>query len=230
MTHDTPRILVVEDDGRILEEVAAALENDGFEPVLARTLGVARECLKEDVALVLLDLGLPDGDGLELCRELSRANPEQPLIVLTARDHWDDRVRGLDAGADDYVVKPCHMPELLARVRCVLRRSGRTHPADVLRAGDLWLDTTALQVGRGEERLDLKPKEFELLRFLMGHPGRAWTREQLLDRVWGIDYDGDPRTVDVHVRRLRTHLEVDPGRPRLLLTEWGVGYRFEEPA
>ena len=220
------RVLIVEDDGRILEELVAAFRQDGFDPLPARTLGAARAHLGSAPTLVLLDLGLPDGDGLDLCEELGRSQPDTPLILLTARDGVEDRVRGLDAGADDYVVKPCNLNELLARVRSVLRRSRRSHPGGMVRWHELWLDPDALLAGKGPQSLDLKPKEFDLLSFLLRHPDRPWTREQILDRVWGLGYEGDARTVDVHVRRLRQKIEDDPGRPRYLLTEWGVGYRM----
>ena len=229
MTFTPARILIVEDDGRILEEAAAALRSEGYEPALARTLAVAHARLSEGVDLVLLDLGLPDGDGLELCRELSRTKPELPVVVVTARDSVEARVKGLDAGADDYVGKPYHPSELIARVRSVLRRSARNAPSDAPRVGELWADAEKIEAGRGEQRFHLKPREFQLLLFLLRNPGRPWTRDQLLDRVWGRDFDGDERTVDVHVRQLRAQIEETPKIPQYLRTEWGVGYRLEAP-
>ncbi len=228
---NTPRtrVLVVEDDGRVLEEVAGALRAEGFEVSLARTLVAARTRLEEKVGLVLLDLGLPDGDGLAFCEELTRSEPDIPVILLTARDGVEERVRGLDAGADDYVVKPCHIVELMARVRSVLRRSFREDAGARTNLGELWGDPELREAGRGSDQLQLKPREFDLLHFLLQHPGRPWTRQQLLDRVWGAQFAGDSRTVDVHVRRLRAQIEDRPAAPRYLLTEWGVGYRLVEP-
>lgn len=222
------RILLIEDDDRIRLEVLDALKAAGFEVTVCSTLAEARSCVNDGHDLVLLDLGLPDGDGLDLCRQLRAADDNMPIIILTARDEPEQRVRGLDVGADDYVVKPFHMPELIARIRGVLRRSGVSQPADMLKLGDLWIDAQARTSGRGDTRLDLKPREFDLLFFLMSHPGRAWTRDQLIEKVWGRNFDGDARTVDLHVARLRSKIEVDPADPRFVETVWGVGYRFQE--
>ena len=153
-----------------------------------------------------------------------------PILILTARDAPEQRVRGLDVGADDYLVKPFHMPELLARVRSLLRRAGRSPGTGPIRCGDVWVDPTTRTAGRGDRTVDLKPREFDLLAFLLRHPGRAWTRDQLLDRVWGTSYDGETRTVDNHVRRLRSVLEDDPSDPRWITTVWGVGYRLRDDA
>jgi len=222
------KILLVEDDGRIREEVVDALHALSFSVDVAATLADARAAAQNDVDLILLDLGLPDGDGLDLCRGLRRAGRGVPIIILTARDSPDQRVRGLDVGADDYVVKPFHLPELMARVRTILRRAGRTVGAGVVHAGELWADPETRSAGLGDHKpLTLKPREFELLLFLLRNPGRPWTRAQLLDRVWGARFDGDDRTVDIHVRRLREKIEEEPARPRRLITEWGVGYRLE---
>lgn len=234
MTATSQKILVVEDDRRIASELEALLVQEGFQVVCAQTLVEARAAKLEaatsgTLELALLDLGLPDGDGLQFCREL-RAEVEQvPIIVLTARNAIEDRVRGLRAGADDYLGKPCHPFELIARIRSVLRRAGHSTEEDVARVGDLWIDEQQHTAGRGEQLFRLKPREFELFAFLLRHPGRPWTRDQLLDEIWGRDYSGDTRTVDVHVRRLRAQIEPDPSSPRYLLTEWGLGYRLEEP-
>lgn len=228
-THES-RILLVEDDERIRIELLDALRAAGYEPEVAVNLRSARTLAARPRDLILLDLGLPDGDGLDLCRELRQQGRGVPVIVITARDAPDQRVRGLDVGADDYVVKPFHMPELLARIRSVLRRSGRSSGPGVVRLGDLWVDPESRTAGRGDETFSLKRRELDLLLFLLRNPGRPWTREQLLDRVWGVEYGGEARTIDVHVRRLRAKIEEDPSRPQLLVTEWGVGYRMQESA
>ena len=224
-----PRILVVEDDLRIRRELLDALLAAGFEVDVAVSLRDALISAEREYALILLDLGLPDGDGLELVRHLRGTGRGVPILILTARDTPDSRVSGLDAGADDYVVKPFHMPELVARVRSLLRRSGRTVGQGLVRHEVLWADAESRKVGKGEEELTLKPREFDLLLFLMQHPGRTWTRDQLLDRVWGADFTGDARTVDLHVRRLRAKVEDDSSDPRFIETVWGVGYRMAEP-
>jgi two-component system response regulator ResD len=226
--NDAKTILLVEDDDRIRLEVLDALQAAGFQVRESKTLQDARVDAAQPADLILLDLGLPDGDGLDLCRELRAAGNDLPIIILTARDAPEQRVRGLDVGADDYVVKPFHIPELIARIRGVLRRSGEKLRAGVIRYGDLWIDPQARTAGRGERRLDLKPREFDLLLFLMSNAGRAWTRDQLIDKVWGKSFEGDARTVDLHVARLRSKIEDDPSDPRFVETVWGVGYRFQE--
>jgi len=227
-TQGEQRIFLVEDDDRIRLEAMDALKAAGFDVQVCATLADAREGVSSGPDLILLDLGLPDGDGLDLCRSLRAAGDDVPIIILTARDEPEQRVRGLDVGADDYVVKPFHMPELIARIRGVLRRSGASQVSDVLRAADLWIDAQARTCGKGDLRLDLKPREFDLLLFLMSHPGRAWTRDQLIEKVWGRSFDGDARTVDLHVARLRSKIERDPADPHFVETVWGVGYRFQE--
>ena len=151
-----------------------------------------------------------------------------PIIILTARDAPEDRVRGLDVGADDYVIKPFHLPELIARVRSVMRRAGHAFGPGRVQHGILWADPERHVAGLDRTEVVLKPREFDLLLFLLRHPGRTWTREQLLDRVWGAEYEGDIRTVDLHVRRLRAKIEEDASDPRYLETVWGVGYRLRE--
>jgi len=226
--NDTQSILLVEDDERIQLEVCDALQAAGLQVQHCTTLAAAREAVRGNCDLVLLDLGLPDGDGLDLCRELRAAGNNIPMVILTARDAPEQRVRGLDVGADDYVVKPFHMPELIARIRGVLRRSGQTQRTGVARFGDLWIDPQARTAGRRDKRIDLKPREFDLLLFLMNNPGKAWTRDMLIEKVWGKSFDGDARTVDLHVARLRSKIEDDPADPRFVETVWGVGYRFQD--
>ncbi|MEM7309812.1 MAG: response regulator transcription factor [Planctomycetota bacterium] len=224
-----PRILLVEDDDHIRRPLLRELRERDLSVDFSLSLEDARRSLAREYDLVLLDLGLPDGDGLELCRELrADASRAVAIILLTARDAPEQRVRGLEAGADDYVVKPFHLPELVARIRSVLRRSGSAQGLSRLSCGDVWADARTRKAGRGPRELALKRRELDLLLFLLGHRGRAWTRDQLLDRVWGPGFTGDPRTVDLHVRRLRAKIEDDPGAPRLLQTVWGVGYRMAE--
>lgn len=226
----TTKILLVEDDRRIRIEVMDAMRAASFDVEAAVSVQGAREMLEREFDLVLLDLGLPDGDGLDVCREIRSSGRGVPILILTARDEPAHRVRGLDVGADDYVVKPFHMPELVARVRGLLRRSGRQVGDGVYRLGELWADRDRRRAGRQDLEFTLRRREFDLLLFLMQHPGRPWSREQLLDRVWGSDFEGDARTVDIHVRRVRQQIEPNPSRPRWLMTEFGVGYRMQEGA
>ncbi len=221
-------LLLIEDDPRIRGEVLEALRQADFRADVAVSVADGRRALERQYALVLLDLGLPDGDGLVLVSELRKAGRGVPIVILTARDDPDQRVRGLEEGADDYVVKPVHLPELVARVRTILRRSGKAVGEGPVRHGDLRIDPSTRQTRRGEREINLKPREFDLLLFLTRHPGRAWTRDQLIDQVWGQSYAGDHRTVDLHVRRLRAKVEEDPSDPRYIATVWGVGYRLCE--
>lgn len=221
-------VLLVEDDERIRRELLDALRAYGYGVDVSGSIADATRLLRREYDLLLLDLGLPDGDGLDLCRDLRDAGRGIPILVLTARDQPEQRVRGLDVGADDYVIKPFHMPELMARIRSVLRRAGRSVGPGPIRVADLWADPEARTAGIGESRFDLKPRELDLLIFFLRHPGKAWTRDQLLDRVWGADFDGDARTVDTHVRKLRSVIEDDSSDPKHIETVWGVGYRMCE--
>ena len=223
-----PRILLVEDDEGIRSPLLRALRKAGFAVDFDISLADARRNVSAEHDLLLLDLGLPDGDGLDLCRELRAAKNALAIIILTARDAPQQRVHGLDAGADDYVLKPFHVSELVARIRSVLRRSNKTNTSELVQTFDLWADPLARRAGRGKRDIELKKKEFDLLLFLLQNPGRAWTRDQLITRVWDRDYVGDTRTVDLHVRRLRALVEDDPGAPQFIQTVWGVGYRMAE--
>ncbi len=228
MGNSFPRLLVVEDDAAIRAPLLASLRAEDFHVGIAVGIEDARLCLRDRWDLMLLDLGLPDGNGLTLCRELQATGESLPIIVLTARDTPEDRVQGLEAGADDYVVKPFHFPELVARIRSVLRRAQPKLQERRLVSGELWLDLESRKAGCAERELTLKRREFDLLAFLMKHPGRAWTRDLLVERVWDADFRGDPRTVDLHIRRIRTLIEDDPGDPQFVQTVWGVGYRFRD--
>jgi DNA-binding response OmpR family regulator len=227
MSKTKPRVVLVEDDERITSLLAEALGDAGFSLETRGDLAGGRVALADGADLVLLDLGLPDGDGLELCRELRAADDKTPVIVLTARGEPTERVRGLEAGADDYLTKPFHLPELIARMQAVLRRVPQTqrHTAR-LSWGKTWLDTSTRQAGVGELRLSLKKREFDLLEFFMRNPERAWTRLQLLEQVWGPNYACELRAVDLNIARLRSQLEQGGQHPRCIQTVWGVGYRL----
>lgn len=225
------RVLVVDDDPTVAEVVAGYLDRAGFTVERAADGPAALEraaAARPD--LVVLDLMLPGMDGLEVCRRL-RAGGPVPVIMLTARGDEDDRILGLEVGADDYVTKPFSPRELVLRVASVLRRA-RTRTAapgaaaPPLRAAGITLDVAARRVTKDGAELALTLREFDLLAFLLRHPGRACGREELMREVWGWEF-GDLSTVTVHVRRLRGKVEDDPARPRLIQTVWGVGYRFE---
>ncbi|GAB3431536.1 response regulator transcription factor [Flindersiella endophytica] len=247
--HEAPThyVLVVDDDPTVAEVVLAYLKKAGNVVQHAADGETALAMIAQRRPdLLVLDLMLPGVDGLEVCRRL-RATDEGrdlPIVMLTALGGEADRVLGLELGADDYVTKPFSPRELVLRVRSVLRRHGGTGTGAAqpwasateprtLTDGDLALDLAAHQATRGGKQLALTVREFDLLAFLLGHPGQAFTREQLLEKVWGWTF-GDQSTVTVHVRRLREKVEPDPGEPRRLVTVWGVGYRWapagEEPA
>ncbi|HEY7061408.1 MAG TPA: response regulator transcription factor [Chloroflexota bacterium] len=219
-------LLVIDDDEQLLTALRRALAYEGYDVVVAAAgedgLRLARERPPD---LVVLDVRLPGIDGLEVCRRL-RAGGDVPVLMLTARDEVADRVAGLDAGADDYLVKPFAVDELLARVRALLRRRGPTTGGE-LRLLDLTLDPATRQVRRGARPLTLTPKEFDLLALFLQHPRQVLTREMLFERVWSYDFDGQSNVLDVYVGHLRTKLEAE-GEPRLLHTVRGVGYVLRE--
>ena len=224
------RILIVEDEEALTTLLRYNLEAEGFEVDSAARGDEAELRLQEQVPdLILLDWMLPGLSGIELCRRVRarRETVSLPVIMLTARGEEGDRIRGLGTGADDYIVKPFSVPELLARVRALLRRAKPTHVANLLEAGDIELDRDSHRLRRSGSEIHLGPTEFKLLEFLMQSPGRVYSREQLLDGVWGHDVYIDERTVDVHVGRLRKALnrtgETDPIR-----TVRGSGYAFDE--
>jgi len=226
-------ILVVDDEPTLRETLVDALEADGFRVVSAAD---GREALlvfrAERPDLVLLDLMLPELSGVEVCR-IIRAESGVPIVMLTAKDSELDKVVGLELGADDYVTKPFSLRELSARVRAQFRRSDQ---AVAVESAPAMVDLGAVQVDLGGHRLlrdgdvlPVKPKAFELLAFLIRHPGQAFTRDQLLEKVWGYDYAGETRTVDVHVHWLRSQIEPDPAHPAFIHTVRGVGYLFRRP-
>jgi two-component system, OmpR family, alkaline phosphatase synthesis response regulator PhoP len=217
-------ILIVDDEPRIAAIAGDYLRHAGFTVVTAESGAAGLERMRSTrPALVVLDLRLPDMDGIEVARAL-RTVSNVPIVMLTARAEESDRLLGLDAGADDYVVKPFSPRELVARVRAVLRRSG-AETVDVITLGDLTLDKGRLTVSRGRERVELTATEFELLATLAAHPGRLFTRAQLLDAIRGSDTESFDRAVDAHVKNIRRKIERDPRNPRYLLTVYGVGYK-----
>jgi two-component system response regulator RegX3 len=223
------RILVVEDEESFSDALSYMLRKEGFEVAVSTNGpdGLA-EFDKGGADLVLLDLMLPGLSGLEVCRQL-RQRSDVPVIMLTAKDAEVDKVVGLEIGADDYVTKPFSARELLARIRAVLRRRGEPEDVttSVLEAGPVRMDVDRHIVSVDGDAVQLPLKEFELLEFLLRNAGRVLTRGQLIDRIWGSDYVGDTKTLDVHVKRLRAKLEPDPAAPRHLLTVRGLGYKFE---
>lgn len=224
------RILVVEDEASFSDALSYVLGKEGFEVTLADTGDGAIVAFdKEGADLVLLDLMLPGLSGTEVCKQL-RSRSDVPIIMLTAKDTEVDKVVGLELGADDYVTKPYSKAELIARIRAVLRRQGDVSnaPDGVITAGPVRIDTERHQVNINNELISLPLKEFELLEFLVRNSGRVLTRSQLIDRVWGSDYFGDTKTLDVHVKRLRAKVEKDPANPVFIQTIRGLGYKFED--
>jgi two-component system response regulator RegX3 len=223
------RVLVVEDEESFSDALSYMLRREGFEAVVAATGPDAlAEFERGGADVVLLDLMLPGLSGTEVCRAL-RARSSVPIIMLTAKDAEIDKVVGLELGADDYVTKPYSARELVARIRAVLRRRGDAEPEPdgVLEAGPVRMDVERHVVAVDGEPVALPLKEFDLLEFLLRNAGRVLTRHQLIDRVWGSDYVGDTKTLDVHVKRLRAKLEPDPANPKYLVTVRGLGYKLE---
>jgi DNA-binding response OmpR family regulator len=218
-----PAILVVEDDAAIAAGLVRVLDSQGY---AARSVGtglLALDAVSGDVGLVLLDLGLPDIDGIDVCRRLRAEHPELRIVILTARDEELDIVAGLDAGADDYLVKPFRLPELLARVRAHLRRAAVADaPAAVIEVAGVRIDPAARRVHRGDEELALRPKEFDLLALLATEAGRVVTRERIMRDVWDTEWMGSTKTLDNHILTLRAKL-----RDGAITTLRGIGYRLE---
>ena len=218
-------VLLVEDEENLASLVRAYLEQEGYRVVWAGSGADALHTLEtEPVRLVVLDLNLPDIDGLDVCKQI-RARSSVPVVMLTARDEEADRLAGLDAGADDYIGKPFSPRELVARMKAVLRRVAPDADDSMLVLGDVVLRRSAREVGVAGEPVELRPKEFDLLAYLMENRGAVLSRDLLLERVWGYDYAGGTRTVDVHVAQLRRKL----GRPDLIRTIRGAGYKAVQP-
>jgi DNA-binding response OmpR family regulator len=227
-----PTILLVEDETTLAETLRYNLEREGYSVMIAadgvQGLDQAR---REQPDLIVLDIMLPRLDGFSVCR-IIRQESDVPIMMLTARQDEVDRIAGLELGADDYISKPFSLGEFLARVRAIMRRSERQPRAgarEVLEAGALRVDTSSRRAWRENNELTLPQKEFDLLTCLVRNRGIALSRDLLLERVWGLDFIGDSRTVDVHIRWLREKIEPDPARPRYIQTVRGVGYRFEAP-
>ncbi|HXX29148.1 MAG TPA: response regulator transcription factor [Myxococcaceae bacterium] len=227
MSRETGRILVVEDDLSILTGVSMNLRFEGYEVLQAQDGSRGLElALKESPDLVVLDIMLPKMNGYEVVRELRRRGLQLPVLLLSAKGMERDKVLGLDLGADDYVVKPFGVSELLARVKALLRRR-YGEEGTVVRFGDVAVELEGKRVLRGGRPVEMTAQEFRLLATLVSQPGRIFSREELLSGAWGPDYEGTPRTVDTFMRQLRAKLEPDPDRPRHFVTSRGMGYRFE---
>ncbi|MBR3294259.1 MAG: response regulator transcription factor [Oscillospiraceae bacterium] len=225
------KILVVDDERLLVKGIKFNLENEGYTVDAGYDGEEAVEMARGgNYDLIILDLMMPKKDGLQACQEI-RSFSTVPIIMLTARSEGADLLMGFESGADDYVTKPFNILELKARIRALLRRSSMTAaPAQssVLQRGHISIDPERRSASKNGQNVELTMKEFDLIEFLMRNPGRVYSRENLLDLVWGYDYQGDTRTVDVHIRRLREKLELNPGNPRYIITKWGVGYYFSE--
>jgi Response regulators consisting of a CheY-like receiver domain and a winged-helix DNA-binding domain len=225
-------ILIVDDEIHIVELIKYNLESNGYKTYTAYDgLEALRMVEENNVDLIILDLMLPVIDGLEVCKTLKRkeSKADIPIIMLTAKGEEFDKILGLELGADDYITKPFSVRELIARVKVILRRSTMDQtPGDILRIGPLIIDSSKHEALKNGERLDLTLKEFELLKYLITNRGKVLTRELLLDRIWGYEYFGETRTVDVHIRHLRQKLEEDDKNPKFIETIRGIGYKFND--
>lgn len=226
------KVLVVDDEKLIVKGIKFNLEQDGMEVDTAydgkEALELAR---KKEYDIILLDVMLPEMDGFEVCQQI-RAESDVPIIMLTAKDDDMDKILGLEYGADDYVTKPFNILELKARIKAITRRTknrkGGESAARTLVSGDMRIELESRRVFIGDKEINLTAKEFDLLELLITNPNKVYKRDNLLNLVWGFDYPGDVRTVDVHVRRLREKIEKNPSDPRYIHTKWGVGYYFQK--
>ena len=226
------KVLVLEDESSIRSFIVINLIRAGYEVVEAETGEEALEKLSEnpDVRVTLLDIMLPGIDGFEVCRRVRAAYPHIGIIMLTARSEDADKIIGLESGADDYITKPFNILEVKARIKAIMRRTAGSQPkkedSKVIEAGDLRLDCESRRLFILNKEVNLTAKEFDLLELLVNNPNKVYSRENLLNLVWGYEYPGDVRTVDVHVRRLREKIEKNPSEPKYVHTKWGVGYYF----
>ena len=222
-----PKILVVDDEKVLVKGIKFNLENEGYQVEVGYDGEQAVELARSGgFDLIILDLMMPKIDGLQACMRI-REFSNVPVIMLTARSEDTDKIIGFECGADDYITKPFNILELKARIRAMLRRAGAAHQKDKtsrLQVGHIALDTDERSASKDGQAVDLTAKEFDLMELLMRNPGRVYSRENLLNIVWGYEYAGEYRTVDVHIRRLREKLELDPANPEYILTKWGVGY------
>ena len=224
------KILIVDDEKLLVKGIKFNLEQDGYDIETAydgeEALKLARD---KSLSLIILDLMLPKIDGLTVCQKV-REFSNVPIIMLTAKAEDMDKILGLEYGADDYLTKPFNILELKARVKAIIRRSNAAMSSDrsTVKAGDVELDYNLRRIRIGDKSMELTSKEFDLCELFVSNPGKVYSRENLLDIIWGYDYPGDIRTVDVHVRRLREKIEPDAATPRYILTKWGVGYYFKE--
>ncbi len=227
------KILVVDDEKLLVKGIKFNLESEGYTVDACYDGEAAVDLARSgNYDLIILDLMMPKKDGLQACQEI-RTFSTVPIIMLTARSEGADLLMGFESGADDYVTKPFNILELKARVRALLRRASLAAPAEeppapILQRGHISVDEQRRTAYKSGVPIELTMKEFDLILFLMKNPGRVYSRESLLDLVWGYDYQGDTRTVDVHIRRLREKLELDPARPQYIVTKWGVGYYFAD--
>lgn len=223
------KILIVDDEAHIRELLKFNIEKNGYIPYLASTGKEALEIARENhVDLMLLDLMIPEMDGFEVCKEIRKDNiiSNVPIIMLTAKGEELDKILGLELGADDYITKPFSIRELMARIKALLRRSNTTYEDDIVKFGNITIDIQTREVKKDGIIVDLTLKEFEVLKVLIKNKGKILTREVLLDKIWGYEYMGETRTVDVHIRHLRQKIEVDDKSPLYIQTIRGVGYRF----
>ena len=225
------KVLVVDDEKLIVKGIRFSLEQDGFEVYSAYDGEEALEMIRaNDYDIVLLDLMLPKMNGLQVCQQV-REFSNVPIIMLTAKGEDMDKIMGLEYGADDYITKPFNILEVKARIKAIIRRTGKPEKAKeqsrVVQAGDLKLDCDSRRVFIGDREVNLTAKEFDVLQLLVLNPTKVYSRENLLNTVWGYEYPGDVRTVDVHIRRLREKIEDSPSEPRYVHTKWGVGYYFQ---
>ncbi len=222
-----PKILVVDDEKVLVKGIKFNLENEGYQVEVGYDGEQAVELARNGgFDIIILDLMMPKIDGLQACMRI-REFSNVPVIMLTARSEDTDKIIGFECGADDYITKPFNILELKARIRAMLRRAGTAHQKDKtsrLQVGHIALDTDERSASKDGQAVDLTAKEFDLMELLMRNPGRVYSRENLLNIVWGYEYAGEYRTVDVHIRRLREKLELDPANPEYILTKWGVGY------
>ena len=225
------RILVVDDEKLIVKGIRFSLEQDGFQVDCAYDGGEALEMAKQtEYDAVLLDLMLPVMDGMEVCQQI-REFSDMPILMLTAKSDDMDKIMGLEYGADDYITKPFNILEVKARIKAIIRRNSKNKQKEIgskkVAVGELEMDVDSRRVFSKGREINLTAKEFDLLELLLTHPGKVYSREQLLNTVWGPDYPGDVRTVDVHVRRLREKVEENPSDPHYVYTKWGVGYFYK---